>query len=247
MTLLQLDRLGLQRDGRDTLADVSLRIDAGECVGLIGPNGAGKTTLMRAALGLLPATGQSSLAALPPARRAAAAAWLPQARDIAWPVSVAHLVSLGALARGRPADHPAVTAALHRLGLAPYAARVATQLSGGEQARVLLARALAQDTPLLLADEPMAGLDPAQAIRTMRLLRGLADEGRGVLVSLHDLTLAARHCTRLVVMQAGRVVADGAPAQVLTDDLLAQVFAIRCLRIETPEGVLFQPVSTVTP
>lgn len=247
MTLMRLENLTLQRGADLALADVSLQMGAGECLGLIGPNGAGKTTLMRAALGLLPAGGHSTLAALPPARRAGAVAWLPQSRDIAWPVSVAHLVGLGAQARGRREDHASVTAALHRLDLAPYAGRIATRLSGGEQARVLLARALAQDTPLLLADEPMAGLDPAQAIRTMRLLRALADEGRGVMVSLHDLTLAARHCTRLVVLDRGRIVADGPPLAVLTDDLLAQVFGIRCLRVETADGLLLQPVATVAP
>ena len=238
MTLLALDNLTMMRGDCPVVDHVSLTLRAGECVGLIGPNGAGKTSLMRAALGLVPAAGRSSLAVLPPAQRAARAAWLPQSREIAWPVSVAHLVALGALARGRAEDHPAVAAAIARLDLGGFAGRTATALSGGEQARVLLARALAQDTPLLMADEPLAGLDPAQAIRTMTLLAELAAEGRGVLTSLHDLGLAARHCTRLVVMHRGRLVADGAPAEVLTDDLLAEVFGIRCQRLALPGGGL---------
>jgi iron complex transport system ATP-binding protein len=132
------------------------------------------------------------------------------------------------------------------MGLEPFRNRVATALSGGEQARVLLARALAQDTPLLMADEPVAGLDPAQQIRSMRVLRALADEGRGVVVSLHDLGLAARHCTRLLVLHQGALVADGAPEAVLTPELLAGVFDIIAHRADTPEGPSFQPLATVS-
>jgi iron complex transport system ATP-binding protein len=246
MSLLMLDRLSLSRSSTPVLREISLTIAPGECVGLLGPNGAGKSTLMRAALGLVQASGQSSLARLRPAERAAQVAWLPQAREIAWPVSVAHLVSLGAMARGRAGDHPSVAAAIARMGLEPFRNRVATALSGGEQARVLLARALAQDTPLLMADEPVAGLDPAQQIRSMRVLRALADEGRGVVVSLHDLGLAARHCTRLLVLHQGALVADGAPEAVLTPELLAGVFDIIAHRADTPEGPSFQPLATVS-
>ena len=113
MTLLALDNLTMMRGDCPVVDHVSLTLRAGECVGLIGPNGAGKTSLMRAALGLVPAAGRSSLAVLSPAQRAARAAWLPQSREIAWPVSVAHLVALGALARGRAEDHPAVAAAIN--------------------------------------------------------------------------------------------------------------------------------------
>ncbi len=247
MTLLDVENLTVSRKGGKALDAVSLQISAGECIGLIGPNGAGKTTLMRAALGLIPSAGHSTLAALSPAARAARVAWLPQSREIAWPVSVAHLVGLGAAARGRGDDHPAVGAAVARMGLGPLAHRRATDLSGGEQARVLIARALAQETPLLLVDEPIAGLDPAQQIRTMRVLRALADEGRGVMVSLHDLGLAARHCTRLVVMRDGRIVADGRPDAILQPALLAEVFDITACALATEEGTIFQPLATVAP
>ena len=209
---------------------VSLDIGPGDCVGLIGPNGAGKTTLLRALLGLERHRGQSSLAALSAAQRARAAAWLPQAREIAWPVTVEHLVTLGRLPhlnsgqRMTGTDRAAVDTALERMGLHTFRTRPATALSGGEQARVLIARALAQDTPLLLADEPAAGLDPAAQIGALQCFAEQAAAGRAVLVSLHDLTLAARHCTRLVLMHRGRLVADGTPAQVLTQDNLRQVF-----------------------
>ncbi|NEX46296.1 ABC transporter ATP-binding protein [Pseudotabrizicola algicola] len=247
MTLLRLDNLTVRRGPCAVLSHVSLTVGAGECVGLIGPNGAGKTTLMRAALGLMPAEGTASLAGLTAAARAAQAAWLPQSPQIAWPVSVRHLVSLGAMARGRPADHPTVQRALDRMALGPFAGRTANGLSGGEQARVLIARALAQDTPLLMADEPTAGLDPAQQIRTMRVFRDLAAEGHSVVVSLHDLGLAARHCTRIIVLHAGGVAADGPPDAVLTDALMARVFGITAYRAETAAGAVFFPMDTVAP
>ncbi len=249
MTLLALDRLSVTLDGRPVLTDISLAVAPGEVVGLIGPNGAGKTTLMRAALGLVPAHGASSLAALPPAARAHAAAFMPQGREIAWPVTVATLVALGRVpwlpdAAGlRPEDAAAVARALDRLDLAAFADRVVTHLSGGEQARALLARALAQETPLLLADEPIAGFDPAHQIATLRLFREIAAEGRAVLLSIHDLAFAARYCTRLVLLADGRVAADGPPDAVLTDARLAAVFGIGCVRADTADGPVLAPVA----
>ncbi|MFE3835533.1 ABC transporter ATP-binding protein [Pseudogemmobacter sonorensis] len=246
MSLLALEDLGVRRGGREVLAGVSLRIGPGEVVGLIGPNGAGKTTLLRAALGLLPHAGRSSLSRMAPRARARAAAFLPQGREIAWPVSVESLVALGRAPHGAadPAD-PAVARALERVGLWSFRHRRATELSGGEQARVLLARALAQEVPLLLADEPVAGLDPGGQIATMALFGELAAEGRSVLVSIHDLGLAARHCGRLVLLDGGRILADGAPGEVLGEAHLARSFGIRAYRAETPDGPVIQPVATV--
>ena len=232
MSLLTLDQLTVLRGGCPVVDNVSLEIGKGEVVGLIGPNGAGKTTLMRGALGLLPSKGSSSLGALPVRERAKKAAWLPQAREIAWPVTVETLVSLGRspyLAGGRKLsadDHAAVARALDLMGLSGFADRDATALSGGEQARVLIARVLAQDTPLIVADEPVAGLDPAHQFGLMRVFSELAQCGKSVLVSLHDLGLAARHCTRLVMMAHGQLVADGTPRDVLRDDLLRDVFEV---------------------
>jgi len=232
VSLLSLDHLTVMRGGCPVVDGVTLEIGAGEVVGLIGPNGAGKTTMMRGALGLLAASGGSSLTALQARDRAKAAAWLPQAREIAWPVSVETLVSLGRspyLAGGRKlslADHEAVAQALDQMGLKAFATRDATALSGGEQARVLIARVLAQSTPLIMADEPVAGLDPAHQFSLMRVFSKLAQDGKSVLVSMHDLGLAAQHCTRLVMIHRGKLVADGTPREVLSDDRLRDVFQI---------------------
>ena len=251
MTLLTLRSLGVTRRSRTVLRDIDLSVGAGEVVGLIGPNGAGKTTLMRAALGLIPATGHSSLAALSPRARGRAVAWLPQAREIAWPVDVATLVLLGRtphLAAGQTpsaADRAAVDSAIDRMDLTAFRHRTATRLSGGEQARVLIARALAQEAPLLMADEPIAGLDLAHQIGTMKRFTNLAAEGRSVIVSLHDLGLAARHCTRLIVLDAGGMVADGPPQAVLTQSLVRDVFGVDALVQATPDGMVFQPLDTL--
>ncbi len=248
MTLLALDAVTVRRAGRPVLDAVSARIAAGELVGLLGPNGAGKTTLLRAALALQPATGRitlgdAPLAALSPRARALRAAYIPQDRTVAWPISVAALVALGRLPHrsAAAADAAAVEAALAAMELGPLRDRPATALSGGERARVLIARALAQEAPLLLADEPTAGLDPAHALSLMAAFRALARAGRGVLVSLHDLGLAARWCDRLILLDRGRVVAEGPPAQVLTPERLAAVYGITAHIGRDASGPILQP------
>lgn len=248
MSLLILENLTVLRGQCPVVDRVSLTVQPGEFVGLIGPNGAGKTSLLRGALGVLPHRGLSSLAVLPPGARARAAAFLPQGREIAWPVTVEALVALGRgahLTRGAAADRAAVDLALVRMGLQAFRNRAATALSGGEQARVLIARALAQETPLLLADEPVAGLDPEAQLRTMEVFADLAREGRAVVASIHDLGLAARACTRLVLMHRGRLVADGAPRAVLSEANLAEVFGVRGFHAETPDGPVFQPLGVI--
>lgn len=246
--LLTLDGLRVSRGAREVIAGVDLRVEPGELVALLGANGAGKTSLMRAALGLIAHDGASSLAAMSATARARACAWLPQDRQIAWGMPVAEVVRLGRLPQGdgtAASGQAAVAAALARMGLADFAARPATALSGGEQARVLMARALAQQAPLILADEPTAGLDPAAQIAAMEVLAGHARAGGAALVSLHDLGLAARHATRIVVLHAGRVLADGAPGTVLTDAVLAEAFGIRAFHADGPDGIIFQPTGVI--
>jgi len=251
MSVLSVENLSVTLRNRPVIRDVSFDIQAGEFVGLLGPNGAGKTSLMRAALGLISAEGRSSLAEMTAADRARAAAWMPQSREIAWPIPVERLVALGRLPhlpqglRLPPADQALVDQAIARMGLEPFRQRAASRLSGGEQARALIARALAQDTPLLMADEPAAGLDPAHQISSMEVIATLAREGRAALVSLHDLGLAARHCTRLILLAEGGILADGPPAEVLTPALMARAFGISVWHETTAQGPVFQPLEVL--
>jgi len=249
MTALVLDGLNVALGRRRVVRDVTLTIAPGAFVGLIGPNGAGKSSLMRAALGLIPADGRSNLAAMPAPERARTAAWLPQSREIAWDVSVETLVALGRAPHRRPGaplsdrDRAAIRAAMARTDTEGFADRPATALSGGEQARALLARALAQETPILLADEPTAALDPSHQIATMECFAALAGEGRTVVAALHDLGLAARWCSRLVLMYCGRVVADGPPAEVLTAERLRTVYGIEAHIAATDGALIVQPLT----
>jgi iron complex transport system ATP-binding protein len=142
-------------------------------------------------------------------------------------------------------DRAHVGRALATMGLEGLRHRTATRLSGGEQAMALIARALTQDTPLLMADEPIAGLDPANQIATMAVFAGLARQGRAVMASLHDLGLAARHCTRLILLGAGGVAADGPPETVLTPDNLARIFHVTAHYATTPQGPVFQPLEVI--
>lgn len=252
----ELRDVSLRLGGRRVLDGVRIGVARGECVGLIGPNGAGKTSLMRAMLGLARAEGAALLDGRPVAQmrardRARAAAYLPQSREVAWAMPVEDLVALGRLPARRlgaaptAKDGEAVEEALRLLDLVDLRRRKATELSGGELARALIARALAQDAPLLIADEPAAGLDPAHQIRVMEILSGAARAGRGVLVSLHDLSLAARWCDRLVLMDRGRVVADAAPAAVLTPALLREVFGVEAHIETTAGGLTVQPMRRI--
>jgi iron complex transport system ATP-binding protein len=251
MSVLSVSGLSVSLRGRQVLDSISFDVARGEMIGLIGPNGAGKTTLMRAILGLIPFQGRSSLADIAPAARGKHAAWMPQAREIAWPVDVKTLVTLGRIphmaagATINDVDEAAVARALAHMDLTEFASRTATRLSGGEQARVLIARALAQETPLLMTDEPVAGLDPRHQISTMACFAGLAQGGTSVIVSLHDLGLAARHCTRLLVVDDGGLVADGAPQTVLTPDLLRDVFGITAWARSTEDGFVLQPLTAL--
>ena len=220
------------------LTDVNAEFPAGRVIGLVGPNGAGKTSLFRTALGLLRrlsgevrvldrASEEWSRDAL-----ARAVAYLPQGVDAHWPVSAERLVALGRLphrtgfGRESEADRAAVQEALERCDALQFADRRIDELSSGERARVLLARALATRAPVLLVDEPAAHLDPAHQLRLMELLREEAGRGTAVGVTLHDLALAARFCDALVVVEKGRVVAQGPAETVLSASILAGVFGV---------------------
>lgn len=244
MASLVFDRIGVAVGGRRVLADLSLRLASGELVVLVGPNGAGKTTLLRAGLGLLPVeAGTVRLNGADPRRlpaleRARALAYLPQSRPLAWPVSVKTVVALGRFAYGAPLAHPrgadaaAIARALAACDLEGLADRATDTLSGGELARVHMARALAAQAPLLIADEPTASLDPRHAFETMAILKAFCAEGGGALVTLHDLSLAARFADRVAVLHAGRLVADGPASEALAPAILASAFGVRAAIVE---------------
>ncbi|MDX9861338.1 MAG: ABC transporter ATP-binding protein [Rhodospirillales bacterium] len=240
--MIEARALSVTIGGREVVAQASIAAGPGDIVGLIGPNGAGKTSLLRALLRLVaPTAGEVRLNGIditpdPPHRHARDIAYLPQGQTVAWPLTVRRLVALGraphrtAWSGLTPADEAAVARALAAADAAAFADRPVTELSGGERARVLLARALAVEAPVLLADEPMASLDPYHQLATVDALRKVAADGAAVIVVLHDLALAARSCTRLCLMDRGRVIAEGAPEAVLTDPNLATVYRVAVQR-----------------
>ena len=240
--LAELIEAEVSLGGRAVLAGVDLKIAAGELVGVVGPNGAGKTTLLRALLGLASLSGGAarlagqSVADLSEGQRAKAAAYLPQERRVAWSLPAWRIAALGAIDRPAGQARDAACQALKRMGLADLTERGVLDMSGGERARVLLARLLVTRAPLLVADEPTAGLDPDAQFLALERLREAARDGRGVLVTLHDLTLAARACDRLVVVAQGRVVADAAPAEALSPAVLQAAFGLDGAVIDTPAG-----------
>ncbi len=255
---IEASGLHLTLRSRPVLAGLDFVAHAGEVTAVIGPNGAGKTTLLKVLAGLLkPVAGTVMLGGIPaaegdPRERARALAYLPQERTVHWALSARAVVALGRLphqpmgAGESAADVQAIDAALAAMDIRHLAGRPVLEMSGGERARVLVARALAQEPAVLLADEPVSGLDPAHQLSLFRHLSALASAGRTVVVALHDLSLAARFCHRIVLMQAGRAVAAGSPEDVLKIEHLAAVYGIKA-RYATIDGVPFVLASDVVP
>lgn len=220
------------------LRSVDLAVSSGEMVGLIGPNGSGKTTLLRVLANLrAPDAGSVTLegrelAEIGERELSKRVAYLAQGGEVHWPMRVEALVALGRLPHRRAfrdsaiSDRVAVERAMAAADVASLRNRTMGQLSGGERMRVLLARALAVEASLLLADEPVAAHDPLHQLRVMALLRETARGGTGIIVVLHDLSLAARFCDRLVLIARGGVVAEGRPADVLTPANLGESYGV---------------------
>lgn len=225
--------------GRRVVRDVTLMVRPGEIVAVIGANGAGKSTLLKALAGLIApdagsvVLGGELLAGLGARALGREIAYLPQERAVHWPLTVRRLVALGRLpfrsGVGAPSaeDRAAVEEAMAATDVARFAERPVTELSGGERARVLLARALAQRPRFLVADEPTTGLDPAHGLSLFAQFVRMAAVERAVVVALHDLSLAARYCHRILLLQEGRALAFGTPRDVLTPALLAEAYGVR--------------------
>ena len=251
--LLTAENLGVTLSGRAILRDVSLKLQPKHLVALVGPNGAGKTTLLRALAGLQPSTGAivvagDDLTKLSLRARAKRFGYLPQGHVVHWPLEVRDVVALGRYPHGAtdparlsPADEAAVQRAMQAADVNGFAHRRVTELSGGERSRVALARVLAVEAPIVLADEPTASLDPRYQLDVMQNLRKVADSGMLVIVVTHDLGLAARFADTVLVMSEGQLVATGAPAQALSDQVMANVFRISAFRADYQSETVILP------
>ena len=218
---------GLALPGR--LEENSISLHAGELTCLIGPNGSGKTSLLHALAGIGGPSGTIRIdgtdpSDLPPRQRMRLLSYLPASRDARWPLTARDLIALGC---ARPEDRQHIAELLGELDLEAFADRRIDRMSTGERSRVLIARALVSRPRLLLLDEPAANLDPLWQLRLMEHLRVLARrDGQALLVAVHDLELARHHADRLVIMDAGRVAAEGEPAQLLAGPVIPEIFGI---------------------
>lgn len=252
---LRAEGLGVALGGRQVVADVSFALPRGCFAALVGPNGAGKTTLLRAIAGLVPHEGTLRLAdedlrRLGARERARRFAYLPQGHEVHWPLPVRDVVALGRYPHGAadpsrlpPQDAAAVARAIRATHLAPLAERPITQVSGGERSRALIARVLAVEAPVVLADEPTASLDPRYQLEVMDLLRNAARDGALVLVVTHELGLAARFADTVLVLDGGRLVASGPPEEAFAPEVLGKVFRIAAFRAENDGQPVIVPWS----
>jgi iron complex transport system ATP-binding protein len=250
---LTAQNLNVKLAGRAVLSDISLSLSSGQMVALVGPNGAGKTTLLRALAGLLPSDGAvdvggDALSVLSLRERAKRFAYLPQGHIVHWPLPARDIVALGRYPHGAtdparltPADAEAVMRAMRAADVVEFSVRRVTELSGGERSRVALARVFAVEAPVILADEPTASLDPRHQIDVMKGLRAAAHRGALVIVVTHDLGLAGRFADTVLVLSQGRLVAQGAPAKALSEQVMADVFRISAYRAEYQREAVIVP------
>ena len=251
--MLAAQQLEVALSGRPILNGVSLALPSRQLVALVGPNGAGKTTLLRALAGLVPSTGSieiggDRLSSLSLRERARRFGYLPQGHHVHWPLPAKDVVALGRYPHGAtdparlsPRDEQAVLRAMQATNVVEFAERPVTELSGGERSRVALARVLAVEAPVVLADEPIASLDPRYQIDVMINLRSAADRGVLVVVVTHDLGLAARFADTVLVLSDGHLVAQGKPEHALSEQIMADVFRISAYRADYRNETVILP------
>ena len=254
---LRIEEASVSLGGRQVLDTVSADLTPGRITAILGPNGAGKSSLIKAIAGLIVPYGGTvtldgrDVTRIESRERARHIGYLPQEGAAAWNIRAAELVALGRLPHRSPfagatgEDEAAVTRALTATETTHLASRPVNELSGGERARVLLARVLAGEPRWLLADEPLASLDPAHQLDILARLCGVADSGAGVVIVLHDLGHAASVADDVLLLKEGKAVAFGPVAEVLTEERVAEVFEVKVRWVETGEGRMLVPVGRI--
>jgi len=239
---LKTEKINLDMNNNSILEDVTITLNRGEMVGLIGPNGAGKTSLLKCILGLLEiksgtiSVDNKNIDNLTLKERAKKMAYFAQGAPVYWPLTVDSVVGLGRVPhlnqwqKLSEDDEEIIESAMVKTDCISLKGRLVTSLSGGERARVLLARALATRSPYIMADEPVASLDPAHQLQVMEILKKLSQNNSGVMVVMHDLSLALRYCDRLILLDEGKLIGQDTSDVILSDNKLASVFGIRASR-----------------
>lgn len=242
---LSFDRLSIQLGKRRVLDDVSATLRPGRVTAILGANGSGKTSLVRALAGLLPGPVHldgKRVDSMDPRERARTIGYLPQDGAVHWDVTVENLVALGRLPHRAPfaglsaQDEAVIAQAMAATDTQELSGRLVAELSGGERARVLLARVLAGQPRWLLADEPLASLDPVHQLGLLDRLRDLAGEGMGVVIVLHDLIQAARGADDVLLLRQGRLVAFAPVAQALSPEHLRAAFGVEVMQVRDEAG-----------
>ena len=257
MSILTAHEIVVQHGHRRRLNTVCFNVEAGECVGILGPNGSGKTTLLRTLLGLqVPNSGDvlfesKRWAEISMVEFSKAVGYLPQNATFHWPILVEQAVKLGrlphqtSLVRKTSKDLGAINRAIDTAEIREFIDCRVDKISGGERMRVHLARLLAGEHRVIVADEPTASLDPKYQLHFLEVLKRQALQGTAVVLSLHDLSLAARFCDRLVVLDNGAVAVEGTPEQALNDRTLGTVFGVQATRVRTTTGVSIVPTGAL--
>ncbi|MBR4039177.1 MAG: ABC transporter ATP-binding protein [Clostridia bacterium] len=250
---LEIQKLSFAYDGHEVLRDVSFRLEKGEFLSVLGPNGVGKSTLFRCILGRLDSyagtitSNGDDLSTLPRRETARRLAYIPQIHQPTFSYTVLDTVLMGTARQLSPFSQPGKTqveramAALERVGAAHLAQRDFTRLSGGEQQLVLVSRAIAQQAEILIMDEPTSALDYGNQLRILQLVRELAKEGYGVLLSTHNPQHALTFATRILALSEGRVAALGRPEDVLTPELISRLYGVDVIFAKTTAGRVIVP------